>query len=140
MHHLYQLIICVVVIVRQSLRYLLDDRREVVLWEGLHEGLPDGEGKWLDHCHALEDVRQSHVHQPVVLGPQIPVLFDSVDELRDILRDVVDLNLCLLFHDLQLLVEQVPQVLRQALHVVEVEHVDGQFDCLGVGTVHWVHS
>ena len=112
----------------------------MVLGECLHEGLPDGEGKWLDHCHALEDIRQGHVHQPVVLRPQIPVLFDAVDELSDILRDLIDLNLCLLFHDLQLLVEQVPQLLRQALHVVEVEDVDRQFDCLGMGTVHRVHS
>ena len=58
----------------------------------------------------------------------------------DILCDFVDFQLSLLFHNCNTLVEKFYQFFRQSLHIIEVVHIDSQFDFLGMLSVDGVNG
>ena len=104
-----------------------------------HYLLPDWKRPGFDHSDAIADFLQIHLHQAVGLRLQALVLFDALAKLGYVLSDSVNLLLCLLFDDEQLLGEEFDQFWGEAFQIVEVEDVHCELDVLCMGAIDRVH-
>ena len=104
-----------------------------------HYLLPDWKWPGFDHSYAIADFLQIHLHQAVGLRLQALVLFDALAKLGYVLSDSVNLLLCLLFDDEQLLGEEFDQFWGEAFQIVEVEDVHCELDVLCMGAIDRVH-